>query len=44
VRAAAGDPLAREFGYRGGALNLINWVYDQYSQYGTKVVSVARSD
>jgi TnpA family transposase len=43
-RAAAGDPLAREFGYRRGALNLINWVSDQYSQYGTKVVSVAERE
>ena len=44
ARAAAGDPLAREFGYRRGALNLINWVSDQYSQYGTKVVSVAERE
>jgi TnpA family transposase len=43
-RAAAGDPLAREFGYRRGALNVINWVTDQYSQYGTKVVSVAERE
>ncbi len=43
-RAAAGDPLAREFGYRRGALNLVNWVSDQYSQYGTKVVSVAERE
>jgi len=43
-RAAAGDPLAREFGFRHGALNLVNWVSDQYSQYGTKVVSVAERE
>jgi TnpA family transposase len=43
-RAAAADPLAREFGYRRGALNLVNWVSDQYSQYGTKVVSVAERE
>jgi len=43
-RAAAGDPLAREFGFRRGALNLVNWVSDQYSQYGTKVVSVAERE
>ena len=43
-RAAAGDPLAREFGYRRGALNVLNWVSDQYSQYGTKVVSVAERE
>jgi TnpA family transposase len=40
-RAATADAMAREFGYRRGALNLVNWVSDQYSQYGTKVVSVA---
>ncbi len=39
-RAAAADAMAREFGFRRGALNLVNWVSDQYSQYGTKVVSV----
>jgi TnpA family transposase len=43
-RAAAADPLAREFGYRHGALNVLNWVSDQYSQYGTKVVSVAERE
>lgn len=43
-RAAAGDPLAREFGYRRGALNVLNWVTDQYSQYGTTVVSVAERE
>ena len=36
--------MAREFGYRRGALNLVNWVSDQYSQYGTKVVSVAERE
>ena len=43
-RAAAADPMAREFGFRRGALNLVNWVSDQYSQYGTKVVSVAERE
>jgi TnpA family transposase len=43
-RAAAADAMAREFGHRRGALNLINWVSDQYSQYGTKVVSVAERE
>ena len=43
-RAATGDPLAREFGYRRGALNILNWVTDQYSQHGTKVVSVAERE
>lgn len=43
-RAAAGDPMAREFGHKRGALNLLNWVTDQYSQYGTKVVSVAERE
>jgi len=33
--------MAREFGFRRGALNLVNWVSDRYSQYGTKVVSVS---
>ena len=42
-RAAAAD-MAREFGFRRGALNLVNWVSDQYSQYGTKVVSVAKRE
>ena len=32
------------FGYKRGALNLVNWVSDQYSQYGTKVVSVAERE
>ncbi len=36
--------MAREFGYRRGALILVNWVSDQYSQYGTKVVSVAERE
>jgi TnpA family transposase len=36
--------MAREFGFRRGALNLVNWVSDQYSQYGTKVVSVAERE
>ena len=36
--------MAREFGYKRGALNLVNWVSDQYSQYGTKVVSVAERE
>ncbi|MGA2013502.1 MAG: Tn3 family transposase [Solirubrobacteraceae bacterium] len=44
ARAAAADPMAREFGFRRGALNLVNWVSDQYSQYGTKVVSVAERE
>ena len=44
-----GAPLPRtrwpaSSGYRRGALNLINWVTDQYSQYGTKVVSVAERE
>jgi len=43
-RAATADAVAREFGYRRGALNLVNWVSDQYSQYGTKVVSVAERE
>jgi len=43
-RAAAADAMAREFGYKRGALNLVNWVSDQYSQYGTKVVSVAERE
>jgi TnpA family transposase len=34
-RAATADHLAREFGFRRGALTLVNWVSDQYSQYGT---------
>ncbi len=42
--AATADPLAREFGYRHGALTVLNWVTDQYSQYGTKVVSVAERE
>jgi TnpA family transposase len=44
ARAAAADPIAREFGFRRSALNLVNWVSDQYSQYGTKVVSVAERE
>jgi hypothetical protein len=36
--------MSREFGYRRGALNLVNWVSDRYSQYGTKVVSVAERE
>jgi hypothetical protein len=36
--------MAREFGFQRGALNLVNWVSDQYSQYGTKVVSVAERE
>ncbi|HEX8156308.1 MAG TPA: Tn3 family transposase, partial [Solirubrobacteraceae bacterium] len=36
--------MAREFGFRRGVLNLVNWVSDQYSQYGTKVVSVAERE
>ncbi len=43
-RAAAADPLAREFGHRRGALTVLNWTSDQYSQYGTKVVSVAERE
>jgi TnpA family transposase len=43
-RAASADAMAREFGFRRGALNLVNWVSDQYSQYGTKVVSVAERE
>ena len=43
-RAAGADAMAREFGFRRGALNLVNWVSDQYSQYGTKVVSVAERE
>jgi TnpA family transposase len=43
-RAAAAHPLAREFGYRRGALTVLNWTTDQYSQYGTKVVSVAERE
>ncbi len=44
ARAATADAMAREFGFRRGALNLVNWVSDQYSQYGTKVVSVAERE
>ena len=43
-RAAIADPAAREFGYRRGALTVLNWTSDQYSQYGTKVVSVAERE
>jgi len=43
-RAATADAAAREFGYRRGAFTLVNWVTDQYSQYGTKVVSVAERE
>lgn len=43
-RAAGADAMAREFGFRRGVLNLVNWVSDQYSQYGTKVVSVAERE
>ncbi len=43
-RAASADAMAREFGHGRGALNLVNWVTDQYSQYGTKVVSVAERE
>jgi TnpA family transposase len=43
-RPTAGDAMAREFGFRRGALNLVNWVSDQYSQYGTKVVSVSERE
>ena len=43
-RAATADAMAREFGFRRGALNLVNWVSDRYSQYGTKVVSVAERE
>jgi hypothetical protein len=43
-QAATADAMAREFGFRRGALNLVNWVSDQYSQYGTKVVSVAERE
>jgi TnpA family transposase len=43
-RAASADAVAREFGLQRGALNLVNWVSDQYSQYGTKVVSVAERE
>jgi TnpA family transposase len=43
-RAATADAMAREFGYKRGALNLVNWVSDHYSQYGTKVVSVAERE
>ncbi|MCA1677465.1 MAG: Tn3 family transposase [Actinobacteria bacterium] len=44
ARAAAADPLAREFGWRRGGLTLLSWTSDQYSQYGTKVVSVAERE
>lgn len=44
VRAAAADPLAREFGWRRGGLTTLCWTSDQYSQYGTKVVSVAERE
>ena len=37
-------PLARELGCRRGALNILNWVTDQRSQHGTKVVSVAERE
>ena len=43
-RAATANAIAREFGYRRTGLTLINWVSDQYSQYGTKVVSVAERE
>lgn len=43
-RSAVADPAAREFGYRRGALTVLNWTSDQYSQYGTKVVSVAERE
>ena len=44
ARAAAADPLAREFGWRRGGLTTLCWTSDQYSQYGTKVVSVAERE
>ncbi|MDQ3880597.1 MAG: Tn3 family transposase, partial [Chloroflexota bacterium] len=44
ARAAAADPLAREFGWRRGGLSVLMWTSDQYSQYGTKVVSVAERE
>ncbi|MDQ6778112.1 MAG: Tn3 family transposase [Actinomycetota bacterium] len=43
-RAASTGAITREFGFRRGALNLLNWVSYQYSQYGTKVVSVAERE
>jgi len=44
ARAATADPLAREFGWRRGGLNVLTWTSDQYSQYGTKVVSVVERE
>jgi hypothetical protein len=43
-RVAAADTMAGEFGYKRSALKLVNWVSDQFSQYGTKVVSVAERE
>jgi TnpA family transposase len=43
-RSAVADPLAREFGWRRGGLTVLSWTSDQYSQYGTKVVSVAERE
>jgi TnpA family transposase len=44
ARAASADPLAREFGWRRGGLTTLCWTSDQYSQYGTKVVSAAERE
>jgi TnpA family transposase len=44
ARAATADPLAREFGWRRGGLTTLCWTSDQYTQYGTKVVSVAERE
>jgi hypothetical protein len=41
-RAAAGDPLAREVGYRG-ALNLVNWVSDKSSARSRRPASAVAS-
>ncbi len=39
-KAPGADAAAREFGFGHGVLTVMNWVSDQYSQYGTKVASV----
>lgn len=44
AKAATADPLAREFGFRRGGLSVLSWTSDQYSQYGTKVVSVTERE
>lgn len=45
LEAGAKDPLAaalaREFGYRRGGVGLLSWVSDQYSLYGSKIVTLA---